>query len=186
MNNGCEKNGSGGRVAGENSRVRAEPSIFRLGGKDAVTLAALERLCFSTFWSAERYHALFASAASVTTRFADLSAFGLRDAAEELTAFLVVGVTPYELEIYNIAVRPDLRHTGLGKRLLAGVLELARTDGIGRAVLEVRAGNAPALGLYRSSGFVQCGRRAAYYADTGEDALVLCREAASVNMGEQR
>ena len=61
-----------------------------------------------------------------------------------------------------------------------------RAVGIGRTVLEVRAGNAPALGLYRSSGFVQCGRRTAYYADTGEDALVLCRDAASANQGEQR
>ena len=44
LNDGCEKNGSGGRVAGGNSRVRQEPSILRLGGKDADALAALERL----------------------------------------------------------------------------------------------------------------------------------------------
>ena len=140
----------------ENRFMKEQAStIIRLGPEDAGDLAALE-------------------ARPVNDAFGDFSAFGLRAHDASLAAFAVLGVNPEEVEIYNIAVRPDLRHTGLGKALLWGVLESARIRGIGRAVLEVRVGNAPALGLYRTLGFSECGRRKAYYADTGEDALVLC------------
>lgn len=159
----------------ENRFMKEQAStIIRLGPEDAGDLAALERLCFSTFWDEARYRNLLASARPVNDAFGDFSAFGLRAHDASLAAFAVLGVNPEEVEIYNIAVRPDLRHTGLGKALLWGVLESARIRGIGRAVLEVRVGNAPALGLYRTLGFSECGRRKAYYADTGEDALVLC------------
>jgi ribosomal-protein-alanine N-acetyltransferase len=40
-------------------------------------------------------------------------------------------------------------------------------------LLEVRASNAPALSLYRALGFEELYRRARYYADTGEDAVVM-------------
>jgi ribosomal-protein-alanine N-acetyltransferase len=49
-------------------------------------------------------------------------------------------------------------------------------SGCARALLEVRAGNVAALALYARAGFQECGRRKRYYADTDEDALVLCRD----------
>ena len=39
--------------------------------------------------------------------------------------------------------------------------------------LEVRVSNEAAQALYRSFGFVEAGRRVAYYSDDGEDALVM-------------
>ncbi len=151
-------------------------SIIRLDGEDAAALAGLEAACFSTSWGAERYRQLFAAARPVGPGLANFSAFGLKEANGALAAFAVVHVSLDEVEIYNIAVRPDLRQNGLGKRLLAGVLALAEACGVTRAVLEVRVGNLPARKLYASLGLFPCGRRKGYYADTGEDALVLCRE----------
>jgi ribosomal-protein-alanine N-acetyltransferase len=43
------------------------------------------------------------------------------------------------------------------------------------AFLEVRETNAAAVAFYRGLGFDPIGRRPAYYADTGEDALLLFR-----------
>ncbi len=163
--------------------AKSDYSLIRLGGEDAGAVARLEGMCFSTAWSEELYRDVFTAAHPLNADFAAFSAFGLRGPDGELAAFITVAVGPGELEIYNIAVRPDLRQTGLGKTLLSGVLERAGRHGIGRAVLEVRVGNTPALGLYRSLGFSECGRRKAYYADTGEDALVLCREAPGNNGG---
>ena len=59
------------------------------------------------------------------------------------------------------------------KQLLSTALQMARKMGRVRAVLEVRTGNIPALGLYQGLGFECVGRRPKYYADTGEDALIL-------------
>ena len=43
--------------------------------------------------------------------------------------------------------------------------------------LEVRVSNEVAQALYRSFGFAPAGARKAYYADNGEDALVMWRHA---------
>jgi ribosomal-protein-alanine N-acetyltransferase len=81
--------------------------------------------------------------------------------------------TPDELEILNLAAAPEWRNRSCGTRLLRFALRMAAKMGIGRAVLEVRSGNAPALALYKGQGFTQVGRRRGYYRDCGEDALVL-------------
>jgi ribosomal-protein-alanine N-acetyltransferase len=47
---------------------------------------------------------------------------------------------------------------------LAGILEI---------ILEVRASNAAALGLYRLLGFAETGRRPRYYHDPVEDAVLM-------------
>lgn len=78
-----------------------------------------------------------------------------------------------EADVNNVAIAPELRGQGYGRRLLRGVLAWARLLGCRRTVLEVRPSNAPALALYRRCGFVECGRRSGYYQDNGEDALLL-------------
>jgi ribosomal-protein-alanine N-acetyltransferase len=59
--------------------------------------------------------------------------------------------------------------------MLLLLLERARQAGMAEAFLEVRPSNPLAIALYQSVGFVQIGRRKAYYqAENGrEDALVL-------------
>ena len=42
-----------------------------------------------------------------------------------------------------------------------------------RIMLEVRAGNHPAIALYEAEGFVQVGRRKNYYQAPREDALLM-------------
>jgi ribosomal-protein-alanine N-acetyltransferase len=43
-------------------------------------------------------------------------------------------------------------------------------------MLEVRRGNAPAIALYRSLGYREVGVRPRYYAEDGEDALVMDKD----------
>lgn len=163
-------------------------TILPLKAKDAPELAALEAANFSTSWTAEQYAALLrtAPAQAAGEEFLLLGriggvpsflVFGLRCGGGELAAYVSLEVLPgaAEMEIYNIAVQKGCRREGYGRMLLSLVLRAARRGGIGRALLEVREGNSVALGLYASAGFVECGRRKGYYADTGEDALVLCR-----------
>ena len=72
----------------------------------------------------------------------------------------------------RIAVAPAARRRGIGEALLARAIR----EGRGRLAfltLEVRAGNAPAIGLYEKLGFRAVGRRKNYYREEGEDALLL-------------
>ncbi len=78
-----------------------------------------------------------------------------------------------ELMINDLAVAASARRHGAGRALLVSLLDGARIRGCRRATLEVRPGNEPARALYDAFGFVIVGRRAGYYADTGEDALLL-------------
>jgi GNAT superfamily N-acetyltransferase len=53
----------------------------------------------------------------------------------------------------DLFVDAGARGHGLGRELLAGVVELARERGCRRVELDVNEANAPALALYRSFGF---------------------------------
>ena len=81
-----------------------------------------------------------------------------------------------EVEIRNIVVDPEHRHQGVGRALLETARDHLLQAGAKRVFLEVRASNKPALSLYYSLGFAIHSRRADYYRDPQEDALVLAME----------
>lgn len=65
--------------------------------------------------------------------------------------------------LYGIAVRPDAGGRGIGRALAEDAVAWARGRGAVRATLEVRADNTPAIGLYRSLGFVETEPLPGYY-----------------------
>ena len=97
----------------------------------------------------------------------------------ELVGYLMAWRTPDQLHILNVAVDPDRRRRGIASVLLEAALAVARQEGLREVTLEVRPGNHAALALYRRHGFAAAGLRPGYYADTGEDALVLTRDLAA-------
>jgi ribosomal-protein-alanine N-acetyltransferase len=78
-----------------------------------------------------------------------------------------------EVHVATIAVHPDYRRLGIGRRLLAQGLLAARERGVSLAFLEVRRGNLAAQAMYRQFGFVVSGERVKYYKDNNEDALLM-------------
>ena len=95
--------------------------------------------------------------------------------------FLIGRIAADESEILNMAVAHAHRRSGIGSKLLESALEFSRVAGSARAYLEVRASNGPAIALYSRHGFTACGRRAGYYRDPVDDALLL-----SLYWGETR
>lgn len=75
-------------------------------------------------------------------------------------------------ELLRIAVSPDDRRGGHGRRLLSAFGAASLQAGAQELWLEVRHDNLPALALYRAAGMEITGRRPRYYAD-GTDALLL-------------
>ena len=76
----------------------------------------------------------------------------------------------------NLAVRPEARRQGLGRRLMEALWARLMELGDESLTLEVRASNTPAIALYEGLGFVQVGRRPRYYEKPREDALILRKE----------
>lgn len=130
-------------------------------------LAALHARCFHTPapWSA----------ADLSGLIADPLAFLL---VEGDAGFLLGRTVAGEAELLTLAVAPEARRRGLGRKLVARFLYQARLRGADQAFLEVSADNSAATALYESAGFAPAGVRRAYYrtpAGHRIDALVLSR-----------
>ncbi len=81
-----------------------------------------------------------------------------------------------EAHVATIGVARDRQGEGIGALLLDSLLtEADRRSPV--VLLEVRADNEHAQGLYRRRGFTEIGRRRGYYQPSGADAVVMRREA---------
>jgi ribosomal-protein-alanine N-acetyltransferase len=82
---------------------------------------------------------------------------------------------PDEAHVATIGVTGARQGEGVGALLLDALLaEADRRSPV--VLLEVRADNEHAQGLYRRRGFTEVGRRRGYYQPSGADAVVMKRE----------
>jgi [ribosomal protein S18]-alanine N-acetyltransferase len=93
--------------------------------------------------------------------------------AEAILGFVVFWLVHDELHVLNVAVAPEERKRGVARALMRQAEERARQGGARLATLEVRRSNAAAIALYLSMGYRQVGIRPNYYAEEGEDAIVM-------------
>lgn len=99
----------------------------------------------------------------------------------EDSEFSVAGYIIYSkldiFELQRIAVSEKFRRRGLADKLmkmLIGAASCSDADEAGSNILlEVRAGNLPAIGLYKKYGFEELSRRKNYYSAPVEDALIM-------------
>lgn len=94
---------------------------------------------------------------------------------KEILGYAVLMQAVDEMQLLNISIAAEYQRKGLGRKLLGEIMEIARGMSLCRMLLEVRASNVAALGLYRAAGFSEIGLRRGYYlADNGrEDAIVM-------------
>ena len=132
---------------------------------DLLAVVRIERACFDDPWPYDAFE-----------RLLDAPAFFIAECDEGVCGYIVADVTPNAGRdighIKDLAVHPDARGRGLGRRLLHTGLTQLCTKRAAVAKLEVREGNAVARSLYASEGFEPVRRARRYYRD-GEDALVL-------------
>lgn len=139
---------------------------------DVPAIGELELRCFPAPWSPETYRNEL-----LHNRFG--SYWVLRpqpDAGTTRPPILAYGgywLLGDEVHIVTIATHPEYRRCGLGEHLLLQIIEQVRSEGAALITLEVRVSNRAAQRLYAKLGFVEVGRRRAYYQDNGEDALLM-------------
>lgn len=138
--------------------------------EDLPQVAALDQLCFADPWPQGSFeYELKASNHSLCLVVEDPQATD----GQTVVAALVIWLIVDEAHIATIAVHPNYRHRGIGRRLLAEGLLQAAERGAVKSLLEVRSGNAEALHLYYGFGYKAVGLRPNYYQAEKEDALLL-------------
>ncbi len=78
-----------------------------------------------------------------------------------------------EAQIANVAVHPDYRRKGIGKKVVEKILSLLMREEVRFVILEVRPSNTVARALYHKLGFEVIGVREGYYRDPQENALIM-------------
>jgi len=98
-----------------------------------------------------------------------------RDAAGDVVGYVLFWHVVDEIHLLNVAVAPRARRSGVGRSLVESVIAYAREHTAAKILLEVRASNVAALGLYDRLGFTQFNVRDRYYSD-GEDGVEMVLE----------
>jgi ribosomal-protein-alanine N-acetyltransferase len=132
---------------------------------DAPAIAAMSRqliehgLAWS--WNEERVERCL--------RNRDCVVLGARD-RRRIVGFAIMEFYAIHAHLNLFAVQPGYQRQGVGRQLLEWLEASARTAGIFKVNLELRATNDRARSFYEKLGYRVAGRRAAYY-DGREDAV---------------
>ena len=125
----------------------------------------IEQQVYPRPWS----HSLFVSELALrSTR-----AYVVAKVSRDIVGYAGLMMSLTDGHVTTIAVDPPLHRHGVGTRLLLALSREAIERGARALTLEARMSNKPAQEMYRRFGFTAVGVRKGYYADTGEDALVM-------------
>ena len=147
-------------------------TIRRMEVEDVPEVYALDVLSFNLPWTQRSF--LYEVKENANSR--NWVVDGFMSGRKRLIAMLVMWLILDEVHIATLAVHPEFRRQGIARRLLHEALHASYNEGACHALLEVRAGNVAALGMYRELGFEVVGRRPRYYHDNNEDALLMTLE----------
>ncbi len=134
---------------------------------DLGAVMEIEVVSFSTPWKRTTFAGLLARGDTDLLAAAD---------GPRLLGYSVCWTVVDQAELGNVAVAPDARGWGIGRRLVEAALERVGRRGARECFLEVREANRGAQTLYRQCGFEVVGRRRRYYTAPVEDALVMRAE----------
>jgi len=144
-------------------RSTQEVSLRLLVVSDLPAVIEIERASFPSPWKPESF------LNELNNPYARLV---VAERTGQVIGYLCCWLVADEVQILDVAVRPDYRRCGVGRLLLQDILTEARQNGACSASLEVRVSNQPAITLYQALGFQQVAIRRRYY-ENGEDALLM-------------
>jgi ribosomal-protein-alanine N-acetyltransferase len=174
----------------------AAVQIRRLTYADLPQVVAIERRAFASPWSLAMFVLELSKpsgiclAAEAPTQSAaggerrgeagdEPEARHTRDRLDgQLAGYVICSRYDQAWHVMNVAVDPDRRRRGIASALMAAVLE--RTEPDAQLTLEVRESNRGAIALYERFGFRSAGVRRRYYANDGEDAVIMWRTPATL------
>jgi ribosomal-protein-alanine N-acetyltransferase len=148
-------------------RPAVAPGLRMMGMADVEAVMAIEQAAYSHPWTRGNF---------IDSLAAGYLAWLRHDESGALIGYCVALPGHQETHLLNLTVAPARQRGGLGRALLAELVDWARLRGDAALFLEVRQSNHGALALYAAAGFEEVGQRRDYYpADhhRREDAVVM-------------
>ena len=145
-------------------RQKGEVTLRLMTEEDTRQAAVLEEQLFSSPWSRQ---------ALLDTLKQDNACYVTAVKDNQVAGYCGLYLTEDEGYINQVAVDPALQGCGIGRKMLAFLLQEAARRGMKACTLEVRKSNERALALYKSLGFTPEGERKGFYENPPEDALIL-------------
>jgi ribosomal-protein-alanine N-acetyltransferase len=151
------------------SLIKGESRYFirRMQEDDLAAVRAIEAMSFSNPWSENTFRG------EIQNTSVSYPLVVIRRPGDEVVAYIIFWHIRDDVQVNNIAVRPDCRGLGLGEALMRFAIDKVRNVGASFMTLEVRASNKPAVTLYQKLGFEVLGTRKSYYTKPDEDACVM-------------
>ncbi len=139
-------------------------AIRPMSREDLAEVMALERQGQGPGWSVDNYLS--------ELRNRSCHAF-VTHTEHQVVGYLIFWIVCDEAYLLNLTVRRGFRRNGIGRKLMAFLIEFSRSHGTSWIGLEVRKSNRPAQALYTEFGFRQTRIRKGYYQDNHEDGIVM-------------
>jgi [ribosomal protein S18]-alanine N-acetyltransferase len=139
--------------------------IRKMAVEDIPAVVALDQISFSLPWPERSFRFELTENPASRCWVADLDG--------RIVGMIVVWLIVEEAHVATVAIHPEYRRQGIGKRLLAHALRRLIDDGARSSFLEVRESNLAAQDMYRKFGYEAVGRRRRYYRDNDEDAILM-------------
>lgn len=151
--------------------VQLKTLMFRpMKLEDIPRVHEIDVISFALPWPEKSYHF---ELTENPTSLALVAEIVPRDAEPVVVGMAIVWIVVDEAHIATIAIHPEFRGCGFGKKLLAETLRQSIQRGAVLATLEVRENNLLAQQMYTKFGFTIVGRRMHYYKDNNEDAVLM-------------
>ena len=142
----------------------AEIAFRKMTPEDAEQVAEIDFKSFSVPWKMTDYWK-YSQEKNIEAVVGEIE--------KKIVAYAAAFVSFEEAEVFKIAVEPELRGFGFGKKIFSELIEVCKLRGAKAITLEVRPSNIAAVKMYESFGLKSVGRRKNYYTNPVEDALIM-------------
>ena len=151
----------------KNSASAREWHVRKAVPEELKMVAEIERLSFNRPWSLESIESFYYRKTS------DIYVWRDRN---RISGYIIAEHVLEQAEIHRIAIVPFIRKMGIGTLLFQEFERRYRKLGVETIYLEVRESNEAASQFYLKNGFEEYGRRAKYYKDPIEDAVLMFKD----------
>jgi ribosomal-protein-alanine N-acetyltransferase len=141
--------------------------IRRMREEDLSEVLAIEGVSFSNPWSDNTFRG------EIQNTPVSSPMVLVRRPGEEVVGYIIFWQIRDDVQVNNVAIRPDCRGLGLGEAVMRYAIARVRAAGAAFMTLEVRRSNTAAVALYKKLGFEVMDTRKNYYTRPDEDAFVM-------------